>query len=135
MKIVTYDRPVAGRLMVQLDSPGEPTFEAGDADLEKFGYVDPREVYRRFCAMLSKAIGDHGPYDGSGVDLTDIHLNQLRHLAEVALFYPHTDEEEMLDTYVEVGAIEKTLAAHEDEFAGNIRAAGSAPGTAVAVEC
>lgn len=113
----TYDRPVEATLHVHLAN-GE-TFEAGPADLAKFGLVKPRDAYLAFADHL------RGLLQGAnliGRDLTDARLNPVRYLVDLAINNPNLLDD-VADTDAQVVEIERFLSRRKEmaELAGTWR--------------
>lgn len=107
----TYEVPVQATLVVRLDNGKE--WEAKSEDFVKFGLVDGREAYWRFCDKLSRALCQYsGLTEG---DLINAAVNPIRYLAEVIFCYPPEFAEgpEMVETYAEIGQIERVLQASD----------------------
>lgn len=109
----TYDRPVAGKLVVELAN-GE-CWDAGPADLAKFGLVRALDAYVLVDEKLCQAL------EGLVDDIAAAELNPLRYLVEVCLCYPaHFEEfpEEMAELLSQVRLLEERLAGREVQDGG-----------------
>jgi hypothetical protein len=77
---ITYDRPVAAKLLVRLET-GEEWLATAE-DLAKFGYANRIDAYIRWDNHLTGLLADAGLIRK---DLTTARLNPLRYLVELAL--------------------------------------------------
>lgn len=110
---VTFDRPVTGKLIVQLDN-GD-TFEPTDKDLRKFGLIDQHDAYMRFHNWLTATLRAGGIE--SNDDLIDTPLNPLRYAVECAVngySMPVDDEDDTVQADT-VALARLAMAAKEDD--------------------
>lgn len=84
----TFNRPVAGRLVVMLDN-GD-SWDATPDDLMKFRLADPYEGYRRFNNKLVEVMANAGLL-GGGDDATDLALNPMRYFVELSIMYSNNE--------------------------------------------
>lgn len=80
---VTYERPIKATLVVRLDSGEE--WVAGPEDFEKFGLESLGAGYLRFDWHVTRVLYEAGLLPTQ--DLTDSHINVIRHLVELATAY------------------------------------------------
>lgn len=90
---VTYERPVAAKLYVHLDNGDQ--FEAGPADIEKFGYTDPSAAYRRLGTWITAALERNGV--DKAHDIRETGLCPIHYAVECALFYDDMPDDQYGD--------------------------------------
>lgn len=81
-KPVTYDRPVQARLVVMLDN--DESWDATPEDLKRFNLVSPSDIFNFADKALDAAIAQAGDRD-----VTEVRINPLRRLFEIACIYQH----------------------------------------------
>lgn len=82
-----FERPLRGRLLVELDTIGDADperFVPNAEDLARFDLVNKYAVYERIKQVLGEGFG------GDLEDDSDDRLCALRYAVECAIFYDHT---------------------------------------------